>query len=166
MSDQAADTMPDLPDAGGHERVVRYRFGLREAAVILCAGALAVAVLNVPAPIEPATETPALLLPPQDAVQVWTESDIQVLRNAFSKPAPSSEPKVPPGDPRVDEAFAALNHANLRELDAFAAAYRTNPYAIAQGYVAQVDKWREAIRWHAEEARLKKEQSEAVWDYD
>lgn len=168
MSDKTVDTMPDMPPDAGEGRVVRYRFGLPHAAVIASAVVLSVTALTpMPERVEVAGKNPAAFFEPRGLDNAWTDADIEYLRNVFQPPVPQPAPRnEPPHDPKVQAAFDALDHTNLRQLDAFLAAYRAHAYAEARGYVAQVDAWRAAAQALAEEARLKKEQSEAEWDYD
>ena len=163
----------------GAERVVHHQFGFAHAAALVCFALLFLSTITLPS-LDPAPQQVSAVTRNDDpALMQWDEftpSDEERLYKLLDR-APAlfrQQSRRPPGkverpaavDARVDDAFAALDRSNLKQLDAFLAKHREHAYAVAQGYIVQVDAWRKEAQWAAEEARLRKEQNAVEWSYD
>lgn len=74
------------------------------------------------------------------------------------------EPPTEPGHVPIDDAFASLDQTNLKQLNKFIEKYWNHKHAIARGYVARAESWREAARWHAENEEERQKSVEWVFD--
>ena len=168
--------MGELPEAKadaptGAARVVRHQFGFAHAAALVCLALLFLPPLTLPrldtGDSDPLRTVATTILAPEQTPS-YDGIPERPMGETTVPPRVSSpdEAKKAPIDPRVDKAFAALNRKNLEQLEAFLAKHREHAYAIAQGYIVQVDAWRKEAEWAAEEAELKKKQSAVELSYD
>jgi hypothetical protein len=175
-----SDTPSDAPErdeaspfAGEDVAVVRYQFGFPHAVVVVLVMIVLTAAWTVPlgpnAPQQsplPTDGTHARLLDGEAA----TQADVKRLRELLARPTlaerAAKPEKVIPIDPRVDDAFDALDRSSVKQLKGFLARYRDHDYAKAQGYVAQVEEWHQRARWRAEDERARRQLDSVEWIYD
>ena len=156
--------------------VVRYKFGFPHAFVLVCITlALVAAWSGSRIPDNTALEPEALNVLEAggfargDDVQALTQADAQRLRDVLvesvvvEQATPEEFVRV---DPEVDADFEALDTSKLKQLDEFLSRYRHHAYAKAQGYIGQVDDWRQNAKWREEDERLRKKQNSVEWIHD
>jgi hypothetical protein len=152
--------------------VVRYKFGLPQAVAVVFVMLILAAVWT--APRGPVVSEPPL--PAEGAHgrllggEVVTQADVERLRDILARPARGARTTTAEEtikvDPRVDEAFNALDRSSVKQLRGFLTRYRDDAYAKAQGYIAQVEEWHQDARWRAEDDRARRQLNSVEWSYD
>jgi hypothetical protein len=154
--------------------VVRYKFGLPHALVLTCIALALVAAWSgsrIPDNTVVAREglnalAAAEILRVDDSL---TLADAERLRDVLAESVvveqatPEEYVRV---DPQVDADFAALDPSKLKQLEGFLSRYRHHAYAKAQGYIGQVDDWRQSAKWREDDERLRKKQNSVEWIHD